>query len=290
MMDDDECDVAPVMDKECEAEILDAPARRRMMKKELFDLSPPPLAPRGFHREYAHACAGPFAGDRSDFAEVLLWAPHVRTSNGSATVQFDLCDSVTSFEVRADAISIAGGMLGEGSCMIEARRPFYIEPKLPLEMAEGDTAVVPVACCNGTSSCLNVLLSASSAPPVVCVSPPPPVTVQPNTSARSLATFTVSASSAGTSVVAISASAGAFSDSVRRSVAVAARGFPIELSFAGKLPSSNARASHSVTIPKSARGLVVAAKLYVQPPLPALKICNTLRQVHVARSVSGERV
>jgi len=292
MMDDDECDRAPVMEKECEAEILAAPARRRVMKRELFDPLPPPPAPRAFHREYAHACAGPFAGDRSDFAEVLLWAPHVRTSNGSATVQFDLCDSVTSFEVRADAIAVAGGMLGEGSFMIEARRPFYIEPKLPLEMAEGDTAVVPIACCNGTSSCLSVLLSASSAPPVVCVSPPPPVTVQPNTSARSLATFTVSASSAGTSVVAISASAGAFSDSVRRSVAVAARGFPIELSFAGKLPSSNARASHAVTIPKSARSLVVAAKLYVQPPLPAIamKICNTFRQVHLARSVSGERV
>jgi hypothetical protein len=276
-MHEDECDeyqAAPVFER-CmeEPEIGFVNKRDRAIRPV-----PQPPVPQGFHREYAHACAGPFAGNRSDFAEVLLWMPHVRTTNGSATVEFDLCDSVTSFEVRADAITVVGGMLGEGSFMIEARRPFYIEPKLPLEMAEGDTAIVPIACCNGTGSCLDVVLSASGAPPIVCVSPPPPVSVQPNTSARSLATFTVSASSAGSSVVAITGSAGAFSDSVRRSVAVAARGFPIELSFGGNLPSSDACASHTIAIPQSARSLVISAKLYTSPAASLESACESMLQ------------
>ena len=271
--EEDEQLPAPVIERD--EEIFEAPAQ--VMGKRMLERRPIAVpVPLGFHREYAHTCSGPFAGDRSDFAEVLLWMPHVRTSNGSATVQFDLCDSITSFEVRADAIAVAGGLLGEGSFMIEARRPFYIEPKLPLEMADGDTAVVPIACCNSTSNPLSVILSASSTPPIMCTSLPPPVAVESNTSARSLATFTVSASSAGSSVIAIGGSAGAFSDAVRRSVAVAARGFPIELSFGGKLPSSDARVSHSISIPKSARNLVITAKLYTSPAASLESACESM--------------
>jgi hypothetical protein len=268
-------------DEEFPAEVMerellgDVPARI-MMNKNMLNGDIGEHAAEGVHREYAHACSGPFADDRSDFAEVLLWMPHVRTTNGSATVQFDLCDSVTSFELRADAVAVAGGLLGEGSFMIEARRPFYIEPKLPLEMADGDTAVVPIACCNSTGSHLSAVLSASSTPPIVCTSSPLPVAVESNTSARSLATFTASASSAGTSVIAISCTAGAFSDTVRRSVAVAARGFPIELSFGGKLPSSDSRASHSIKIPQSARNLVISAKLYTSPAASLESACESM--------------
>jgi len=102
-------------------------------------------------REYAHAQpAGKPFGQRSDFTETVYWSAHTRTNDeGLATVEFDLSDSVTSFRVNADAFT-DGGALGEGTELIESVRPFYIEPKLPLELTAGDTVLLPIAVVNNT--------------------------------------------------------------------------------------------------------------------------------------------
>jgi hypothetical protein len=219
--------------------------------------------------------------------------PDVRTSNGVATVEFDLCDSITSFELRADAISTsASSAIGEGTFMLETRRPFYVEPKLPLEITEGDTAVVPIACCNGTDGPLDVTLAASATLPIVCNGRPchcsaasanlvsaESLSVKPNESARSLATFTAASSfeSSCSSTITIKGQAGVHTDTVRRSVAVTRRGFPMQICFGGKL-AANGRASHSMTLPASVRGLVVSAKLFTSPAASLESACASLLQ------------
>ena len=93
-------------------------------------------------------------GDRVDFRETLFWHAGLKTSEqGAATVEFALNDSVTTFRVFADAFTAAGA-IGSGSTSFESVNPFYLEPKLPLEVTQGDQILLPIACVNTTSSSL----------------------------------------------------------------------------------------------------------------------------------------
>jgi hypothetical protein len=105
-------------------------------------------------RVYAHKVrAGRRPGDRVDFAETLYWTAGVRTdaNTGEAEVTFGLSDSVTTFRVFADAFSDSGA-LGAGTGGVESVEPFYVEPKLPLEVAAGDRILLPLGVVNATPS------------------------------------------------------------------------------------------------------------------------------------------
>ncbi|HEX2476071.1 MAG TPA: MG2 domain-containing protein, partial [Lacipirellulaceae bacterium] len=101
-------------------------------------------------------------GERSDFAETLFWHAGVKTDDqGTATVEFDLSDAVTSFRAFADAFNSAGA-IGSGTATIESVEPFYIEPKLPLEVTSGDVVLAPVGFVNSTADSLSASLSVVS--------------------------------------------------------------------------------------------------------------------------------
>jgi hypothetical protein len=96
----------------------------------------------------------------------LLWKTiPVTVKDGTATVSFDLSDSVTSFRAIADVLT-NDGLLGQGETLIDCQLPTYAEVKvgvpvttrtprqnikifpdlqLPLELTVGDIAKVPVA-------------------------------------------------------------------------------------------------------------------------------------------------
>ena len=91
-------------------------------------------------------------GDRADFAETLFWSAGIRTDeHGQAVVEFGLNDAVTSFRVFGDAFG-DNGALGAESLAIESIAPFYLEPKLPLEVTQGDVIRAPLGIVNATSS------------------------------------------------------------------------------------------------------------------------------------------
>ena len=101
-------------------------------------------------RVYAHAWQKQADGARRDFTETLFWNPLLVTDErGHAEISFDLCDSVTTFLVRADAHSGAG-RLGAGAGKVVSRIPFYMEPKLPVELTFGDRVDLPLAVVNAT--------------------------------------------------------------------------------------------------------------------------------------------
>ena len=89
-------------------------------------------------RVYAHQLrADRKIGDRVDFTETLYWNAGVKTDqDGKTTVEFALNDSVTSFRASVDAFA-ENGALGQSSVIIESIQPFYLEPKLPLEVSTG---------------------------------------------------------------------------------------------------------------------------------------------------------
>ncbi len=138
------------------------PARKRRMpavavlreEERILANEAPAIA---YVREYAHRVRpGRSPADRSDFTETLYWNAGVRTNkDGIAKVRFGLSDAVTSFKIAADAFA-DDGALGSGTRMLQSLQPFYVEPKVPLQLTSGDIAALPVAFVNGTQSELSV--------------------------------------------------------------------------------------------------------------------------------------
>jgi hypothetical protein len=131
--------------------------RKDAKKRQLADALEPiePLV----YREYAHARApGSTPAMRSDFAETLYWHPVLLLPDGKAEVSFDLCDSVTSFQVAVLAHT-QDGRLGAATKLLESRLPFTLASKVPAEVTAGDTLGVPVAISNNTALGRQVELS-----------------------------------------------------------------------------------------------------------------------------------
>jgi hypothetical protein len=210
-------------------------------------------------REYAHA-AKPLANGapRSDFVETVYWGAHVLTDcHGEARVQFALCDSVTTFTVRADAVA-DNGALGEGAAAVEARRAFYIEPKLPLELTAGDAPRVPVVVVNGGERPVTCKVRSSAGAPLALAGDTPadndvrlrgdervrvvvPVVCGPVAGGgAATATFTVEG---GTD--------SGEKDRVQREVQVVPLGFPHEQSAGGVLAADSAAKVLTLAMPAS---------------------------------------
>jgi hypothetical protein len=109
-------------------------------------VAPPPMVVR----EYAHMHPHGESNIRADFTETLLWQPVLVVRDGEAeTASFDLCDSVTTFQVMVCGYSL-DGRLGAATLDLESRQPLSVEPKLPLEITASDTLEIPVTVANNT--------------------------------------------------------------------------------------------------------------------------------------------
>ncbi|CAM9326156.1 unnamed protein product, partial [Phaeothamnion confervicola] len=97
---------------------------------------------------------------RSDFTETVLFATSVQLDeNGRCVLEFDLSDSVATFQARVDAYT-AQGALGSGDLALRSVRPFFMEAKLPMQVTAGDAVLV------GVSGFVSVaLLEAAAAAP-----------------------------------------------------------------------------------------------------------------------------
>lgn len=185
-------------------------------------------------REYAHAQpeGKPF-GERSDFTETVYWSATTKTNEqGLATVTFDLSDSVTSFRVKADAFT-QGGALGAGTSLIESVRPFYIEPKLPLELTAGDKVLIPIAMVNNTDRDLPVELMIGNLGRAGWTTLDP-IGLDAGQRDRTLHELTIG-ESYGDLAFNIRAKANGVFDENRRSLRVVPRGFPIDDGSGGML-------------------------------------------------------
>lgn len=102
-------------------------------------------------REYAHVHKEvPEGAAREDFTETLLWQPVIVTNaDGKAEVSFGLSDAVAPYRVLVAGHSL-DGRIGAVSGVIEVRKPFSLDPKLPQEIGSSDKLDVPVVGLNGT--------------------------------------------------------------------------------------------------------------------------------------------
>jgi len=221
--------------------------------------------PMVYIREYAHKQpAGKPFGERSDFTETVYWSSATRTGeDGLATVEFDLSDSVTSFRVKADAFT-KDGALGAGTGLIESVRPFYIEPKLPLELTAGDKVLLPIAVINNTDRELAVQMLASRLGAAGTVDLDP---LMLNADSRSRALYElVIADTYGELGFNLEARAGNLFDQNNRKLRVVPRGFPIKDGSGGML-QPDGEATDKIIIPDTVvpGSLVASVTVYPTP-------------------------
>ncbi len=234
-------------------------------------------------RVYAHQVrAGRKAGDRFDFTETLYWNAGVKTDeNGKASVEFALNDSVTSFRILADAFS-ANGSLGQSSFQIQSVQPFYLEPKLPLEVTTGDNVHLPIGLVNATNSALN----------------PGSCSVEMNLAGKTSkwnSIFSLSAgqrlrkfsqikisNQPGNAQLVLAANAGGYSDQVTRNIVVKPLGFPIETGFGG-LIEPGGTVTHELSIPESLVEGSVNTRIVLYPtPMASMNeaLARLIREPH----------
>jgi hypothetical protein len=219
--------------------------------------------PMVFIREYAHKQpAGKPIGQRSDFTETVYWSSATKTDDdGMATITFDLSDSVTSFRVKADAFT-KDGALGANSSLIESVRPFYVEPKLPLELTAGDKVLIPIAMINNTDDELGVELFLSKLGRAGTVNLDS-IPLAADTRGRALHELTIG-QTYGELAFNIEARAGNYFDQNNRKLRVVPKGFPIN-DGSGGMMQPDGEIKQEITIPESTVPGSLSASVTVYP-------------------------
>ncbi|MHB8874846.1 MAG: MG2 domain-containing protein, partial [Myxococcaceae bacterium] len=202
-------------------------------------------------REFAHPLRpNRQPTDRVDFTETLYWNAGVKTDakTGEAQVSFALNDSVTSFKAIAGGFSEAGN-LGAGVATVESVQPFYLEPKMPLEVTAGDVVRLPVAVVNGTSGKLSGVTLTAASKGDLRIGTVNAMDLRPGDRVRHLMELKVGNGS-GKVDFTLAARAGAYADNVTRQLSLKPNGFPFEVAFGG-LVGPDKPASHALTIPEN---------------------------------------
>lgn len=218
-----------------------------------------------FMREYAHQRhPNRKKGERVDFTETLYFHTGLKTSarDGKASVEFSLSDSITSFRVMADAFG-RNGALGTGDLFIQSVEPFYIEPKLPLEMTVGDRVQIPVAMVNASGDDfekVNILVRGKG----IQIEQVKAIRLGAGERGRSL--ITISAAKPGRYKITFNAAGGAYTDTVIKNLVVKPRGFPVALHHGGLLNHEKSFKT-KIIIPKEAEAgsLFTVTKVYPSP-------------------------
>ncbi len=189
-------------------------------------------------REYAHVVRPERQpDDRVDFAETLYWNAAIETDaqSGRATFYFDTSDAVTAFAISVDAFNAAGS-LGAGIAQLKSVKPFYLEPKMPLQLTSGDVVKLPLALVNGLHQSLDLTLKAET-PKGLTLQLPTQTTVPSGDRLRLIVPLDTTGFT-GKGDLSIAASGNGASDKVTRPIDVRPAGFPITVAHGGLLERS----------------------------------------------------
>jgi uncharacterized protein YfaS (alpha-2-macroglobulin family) len=87
---------------------------------------------------------------RTDFTKTLFWAGQIETdSDGEASVNFTLSESITSFRFMVDAFNRNNGF-GVSDFLMESKEPFSSDARVPIEVTETDEMLLPILLVNNT--------------------------------------------------------------------------------------------------------------------------------------------
>jgi hypothetical protein len=221
-------------------------------------------------RVYAHEVrADRQPGQRTDFTETLFWHAGLKTDDaGQASFEFGLNDSVTSFRVFADAFASTGA-IGGNSIQIDSVEPFYLEPKLPLEVTSGDLIRIPVGVVNATPAPLEAAFGAEAHQSLLIRSSLPLFALPGDGRVRQIVDVEVGSHN-GEAHFVLTGKADPYADKVTRTLKVVPRGFPIEVGRGG-LVGPGDTVTQEISIPADLVPGSVTARVVVYPtPLASM--------------------
>ncbi len=184
-------------------------------------------------REYAHARSPDET--RSDFTETVYWNPLLATgADGAASFAFQVSDSVTTWLVRGDAhgTGTSAGRVGQAEASFDARLPFHVDAKLPVEVSADDRLLLPVAVvlADGDGDAADLAVRATGP---LALNGSGDVRVRLIDGRGRALVPVIVGDAAGEGSLRLLGSAGRFRDRVEQRIVVAPRGFPHVRSFGG---------------------------------------------------------
>lgn len=240
-------------------------ARRQMMgieKQEaeglVAEVMPDPI----LVREYAHARSpGADPSVRSDFVDTVYWHPVLVLPDGKGKVSFDLCDAVTSYQATVYAHTL-DGRLGAVTAALDARLPFTVEPKLPVEVCSSDQLELPISIANNTSEARPVSVRLTSTG--LKLAPDQNVkTFTCPADGRGRQTFRCTPSVVeGLAQVVIDGQSDPFADRVVKSLPIVPDGFPVAGSVSDVLEKA---AAQTLTLPETWLPGTLKCQVHVYP-------------------------
>jgi hypothetical protein len=200
-------------------------------------------------REYAHQHPTQIPGQpRSDFVDTVYWHPALVLPDGKGNISFDLADNITSYQVTAFAHTL-DGRLGAATTLLEARLPFTIEPKLPIEVTATDTIDIPISIANNAAEQKPVDVHISATGLKAEANGDAQLIVPADSRTRRLFRFHPSIVEGQASVL-IDGKSEPFTDAVTRNFTVVPNGFPVS-------------GSHSDLLEKVAQTQVVLPEAWI---------------------------
>ena len=214
-------------------------------------------------REYAHQRDPALGEVRSDFTETVYWHPVlVLPETGKASVEFQLSDDIARYQVLV-AGHTTDGRIGAITTTIEARKPFSLDPKLPLEISHTDTIDAPIRVTNDSNVRRNVAFTATpnglkATGPLQDV-----IDLEPNGKSRKILRLNADKLEGDASLSVEGTSIPAEKDAIQRTIRIVPDGFPGVGSFSDML--ENGRARGGLTLPKDVVPGTLRVRLEVYP-------------------------
>ena len=196
-------------------------------------------------------------------------------ANGEATVKFGMSDAVSSFRAAAGGYT-STGVLGASEVKLDSVKAFYVEPKLPLEVTEGDVIRLPIAFVNGTREPLSGVSLNLTTKADLRFTAPSVFALKSDERARKVVALTIGPKTKSTELV-LNASAGGYSDVVTRELSIKPRGFPVSQN-AGGLLAANGKATFKFTMPADTVPGSVTTSIAIYPS-PAGNLSSALKSM-----------
>lgn len=213
-------------------------------------------------REYAHQRDPALGEVRADFTETVFWHPVlVLPEAGKTTVEFQLSDDIARYQVLV-AGHTTDGRIGAVTKTIEARKPFSLDPKLPLEISHTDTVDVPVRVTNDSDDPRTVTFTVTPHGLKADGGLQGTIDLAANKSGRKVFRMKSDQLQGDAAVAIAGASKGADGDSIQRVIRVVPDGFPGVGSVSDMIEG---RARGGVRLPKDLVPGTLKVRLEVYP-------------------------
>jgi hypothetical protein len=200
---------------------------------------------------------------RRDFPETMLWLPEVITdANGDATVEATMADSITTWQLQAEAVA-ADGRIATGTRDIRAFQDFFVDLDLPPAVTQHDELSVPVAVYNYLPKAQRVTLTLEDAG-WFTRSGEPTQSIDLGPQQVGVRYFRIRVGGLGTQKLLVRAQGSTASDAIEKPVHITPDGIERAVAFQDRL---DGKAQHSFTIPPDAIADASLAQLKIYPSM-----------------------